>query len=115
MASGGLTPRRSPVCSCLIFPDRPRVAIRSDLDGDLETEDVLLDAVEHIPPMTSGVIAHGSTVGHHLATFTSRVTVFVPPEFLTSSLNFPSFVGLNFTEHFGPGLVSLPISLPSWS
>ena len=44
----------------------------------------------------------------HLATFTSKVTLFAPPELRTSSSNFPSFTGVNFSSHFGPGLVSLP-------
>ncbi len=44
----------------------------------------------------------------HLATFTSKVTLFAPPELRTSSLNFPSLAGVNFNSHFGPGLVSLP-------
>src|SRR3984885_6827002 len=51
------------------------------------------------------------------AAFTFSVTVFGPgPSFLTRSLNVPSFVGVNFTSHFGPGLVSLPTSMlsPSW-
>jgi hypothetical protein len=49
--------------------------------------------------------------GCHLATFTSKVTLFAPgPRLRTSNLNFPSFFGVNFTSHFGPGLVSLPTS-----
>jgi hypothetical protein len=48
----------------------------------------------------------------HSATFTPSVTLFAPgPLFLTKSLSVPSFFGVNFTSHFGPGLVSLPTSL----
>src|SRR5262249_26977065 len=48
--------------------------------------------------------------GGYLATFTSKVTLFVPPELVISSLYFPAFAGVNLTSHFGPGLVSLPTS-----
>src|SRR5581483_5600665 len=52
----------------------------------------------------------GCVVGYS-ATFTSKVTLFSPgPRLRTSNLNFPSFAGVNFTSHFGPGLVSLPAS-----
>ena len=48
------------------------------------------------------------------ATFTSSVTLLAPgPRLRTSSLYLPSWAGLNFTSHLGPGLVSLPTSLPS--
>src|SRR5580704_12840898 len=48
--------------------------------------------------------------GHHLATFTSKVTVLSPPAFLMTNLYFPSFAGVTITEHFGPGESSLPTS-----
>ena len=34
----------------------------------------------------------------------------VPPAFLMTNLYFPSFAGVTFTEHFGPGESSLPAS-----
>jgi xanthine dehydrogenase YagT iron-sulfur-binding subunit len=56
-----------------------------------------------------------AATGHHLATFTSKVTVLSPPAFLMTNLYSPSFAGVIFTEHFGPGESSLPTSLPASS
>src|SRR5580704_9580787 len=48
--------------------------------------------------------------------FTFSVTLFGSgPSFLTRSLNVPSFIGVNFTSHVGPGVVSLPTSWLSLS
>ena len=49
---------------------------------------------------------------HHLATFTLKVTVLVPPAFLMTNLYCPSFSGVNLTEHFGPDESSLATSAP---
>jgi len=50
------------------------------------------------------------------AAFTLSVTLFGPgSSFLTRSLNVPSFAEVNFTSHFGPGLMFLPTSFLSTS
>jgi hypothetical protein len=49
---------------------------------------------------------------HHLATFTLKVTVLVPPAFLMTNLYCPSFSGVTLTEHFGPDESSLATSAP---
>ena len=51
----------------------------------------------------------------HSATFTLNVTVLAPPEFRMTNLYRPSSLGVTFTEHFGPGVSSLPTSPPAES
>lgn len=72
-------------------------------------------AANRQPPCRTTGSPTGGEPGHavdgHLATLTSKVTLFAPgPRLRTISLNFPSFAGVNLTSHFGPGLVSLPTS-----
>src|SRR6516165_8778170 len=55
------------------------------------------------------------TARDHLVILTLNVTVLSPPAFVMTNLHFPSFVGVTFTEHFGPGETSLPTSLPASS
>lgn len=67
-------------------------------------------------PAKRPVRAARAMLGGHSATFTSKVTLLDPgPRLRTSNLNFPPLAGVNFTSHFGPGLVSLPTSFLFWA
>ncbi len=58
------------------------------------------------------LVSFRQAASHHLATFTLKVTVLVPPAFLMTNLYCPSFSGVNLTEHFGPDESSLATSAP---
>ena len=67
------------------------------------------------PRLFEILVSFRQAASHHLATFTLKVTVLVPPAFLMTNLYCPSFSGVNLTEHFGPDESSLATSAPAES
>jgi hypothetical protein len=58
------------------------------------------------------LVSFRQAASHHLATFTLKVTVLIPPAFLMTNLYCPSFSGVTLTEHFGPDESSFATSAP---